>query len=285
MIVAGDPMNLGMEETFGRAFVTDGRRLVRVPVTLEEGDVPGLITPESLVMCRKLTDKRERSDGTRMVMTRRSVVADNTATFPRKQDMRLIHNDEDAPEGVDEYADLDEVFGKSFPSAAAMDLLIPDAEGAMAQITLNPTMLREMADALGSKDQVTLKFFTHTEAVRVEGAGEIADAVGVLMPIRANGKCAGFEMLGLPDEVELPKDYPDGPALPGTEDEDMILQAIEVIRELGRASTSSLQRRLRIGYNRAANIMDILEERGVIGPPAEGGARDVLALPDAKVGA
>ena len=53
----------------------------------------------------------------------------------------------------------------------------------------------------------------------------------------------------------------------GDEDDELLNQAVEIIRETRRASTSSLQRRLRIGYTRAARIMDILEERGIVGPP------------------
>jgi len=60
------------------------------------------------------------------------------------------------------------------------------------------------------------------------------------------------------------------------ENDDLLEQAIEVLRSTKRASTSSLQRRLRIGYNRAANLMDLLEEKGIIGPPTETGPRDIL---------
>lgn len=51
----------------------------------------------------------------------------------------------------------------------------------------------------------------------------------------------------------------------GNEDADLIEQAIEVVVYAGQASTSSLQRRLRLGYGRAARIMDELEKMGVIG--------------------
>lgn len=60
------------------------------------------------------------------------------------------------------------------------------------------------------------------------------------------------------------------------EDEDgdeLINQAIELIRKEGRASTSRLQRKLRIGFPRAARIMDELEQKGIVGP-VEGGGRD-----------
>ncbi len=44
-------------------------------------------------------------------------------------------------------------------------------------------------------------------------------------------------------------------------------EAIALVRKLNKASTSLLQRRFRIGYTRAARIMDAMEEMGVIGPP------------------
>jgi len=65
------------------------------------------------------------------------------------------------------------------------------------------------------------------------------------------------------------------------EDESLLEQAIEVIRKSQRASASLLQRRLRIGYPRAARLLDSLEEMGVVGPALGGGReRDVLISPN-----
>jgi S-DNA-T family DNA segregation ATPase FtsK/SpoIIIE len=64
-------------------------------------------------------------------------------------------------------------------------------------------------------------------------------------------------------------------------DEEMVREAIRVIRESRRASTSTLQRRLRIGFTRAGRIMDLLEERGIIGPPQGVAPRDILVDLDA----
>lgn len=64
-------------------------------------------------------------------------------------------------------------------------------------------------------------------------------------------------------------------------DDDLLEQSIEIIRETRRASTSSLQRRLRIGYTRAARIIDILEERGILGPPRGSEPREILIDLDA----
>lgn len=60
------------------------------------------------------------------------------------------------------------------------------------------------------------------------------------------------------------------------EDEELIEQCIEVIRSEQKASVSLLQRRLRLGYGRAARIMDELENRGVVGPSKGAEPRDIL---------
>ncbi len=65
-------------------------------------------------------------------------------------------------------------------------------------------------------------------------------------------------------------------------DDDMYEQAKEAVEEAGRASTSYLQRKLRIGYSRAARLMDILEQKGVIGPADGSRPRDVLSRAGAK---
>jgi S-DNA-T family DNA segregation ATPase FtsK/SpoIIIE len=51
---------------------------------------------------------------------------------------------------------------------------------------------------------------------------------------------------------------------------------VEIIRTTKRASTSNLQRKLSIGYNRAARIMDELEDRGIVGPDLPGQGREIL---------
>jgi len=64
-------------------------------------------------------------------------------------------------------------------------------------------------------------------------------------------------------------------------DDDLIMEAISLVRETQRASASLLQRRLRIGYPRAARLLDQLEEMGIVGSSQGGGReRDVLIEPD-----
>jgi DNA segregation ATPase FtsK/SpoIIIE-like protein len=60
------------------------------------------------------------------------------------------------------------------------------------------------------------------------------------------------------------------------EDKKLILECFEVIRLERYASTSNLQRRLRLGYNRAAYVIDYLEKVGVLGPPDGSKPREIL---------
>ena len=65
------------------------------------------------------------------------------------------------------------------------------------------------------------------------------------------------------------------------EDEDPLLQdAIGIVVSSGQASTSMLQRRLKLGYARAARVMDQMEERGIIGPSEGSKPRRVLITKD-----
>ncbi len=66
-----------------------------------------------------------------------------------------------------------------------------------------------------------------------------------------------------------------------SDDGDLYKKALEVVLTDRKASTSYLQRRLKIGYNRAAELIDELEDRGIIGPATGGGAkREILVDPD-----
>jgi DNA segregation ATPase FtsK/SpoIIIE, S-DNA-T family len=87
--------------------------------------------------------------------------------------------------------------------------------------------------------------------------------------------------------LETPKDEngkPEGAEGVGSEgaeggddvDDDLYQDAVRVVCEMGRASTSTLQRRLRIGYGRAAHLIDIMEKDGIVGPPDGTRPREVL---------
>jgi DNA segregation ATPase FtsK/SpoIIIE, S-DNA-T family len=64
------------------------------------------------------------------------------------------------------------------------------------------------------------------------------------------------------------------------EQDPMYADAVRVVLEMGKASTSTLQRRLRLGYGRAARILDMMHHEGIIGPPDGSKPREVLKRPD-----
>ena len=63
----------------------------------------------------------------------------------------------------------------------------------------------------------------------------------------------------------------------GGEDADLYRQSLEIVRERGIASISYIQRRLRIGYNRAARLVERMEEEGLLAPGEVGKPREILA--------
>jgi S-DNA-T family DNA segregation ATPase FtsK/SpoIIIE len=86
--------------------------------------------------------------------------------------------------------------------------------------------------------------------------------------------------------LEAPKDE-NGKPIPGTgggsdaaegsdADDELFQDAVRVVCEAGRASTSTLQRRLRIGYGRAAHLIDLMERDGIVGPPDGTRPRELL---------
>jgi DNA segregation ATPase FtsK/SpoIIIE, S-DNA-T family len=68
----------------------------------------------------------------------------------------------------------------------------------------------------------------------------------------------------------------DGTAMGGAEGGDLYQQAVQVVVRDRKASTSYIQRRLQIGYNRAASLMERMEEEGIIGQPNHAGKREIL---------
>ncbi|MCC5843376.1 MAG: DNA translocase FtsK 4TM domain-containing protein [Verrucomicrobia bacterium] len=158
----------------------------------------------------------------------------------------------------------------NFPSRIAFQV---------AQKTDSRTILDAIgADKLLGKGDMLFLAPSSAKLQRAQGAWTSDEEIGQIVDfIKAQGS---------PDyenkvTEKLTSSAPELPAQ--DEDDDLIEQAVEVIRQTRRASTSSLQRRLRIGYNRAARLMDQLEEKGVIGPPQGSDPREILIDLDGEV--
>jgi S-DNA-T family DNA segregation ATPase FtsK/SpoIIIE len=84
--------------------------------------------------------------------------------------------------------------------------------------------------------------------------------------------------------LEGPKDDAgkdiDGNGETSQEDDDLFDDAVRLVFEFGKASTSLLQRRLRIGYGRAAHLIDMMERDGLVGPADGSKPREILKSPD-----
>jgi len=79
------------------------------------------------------------------------------------------------------------------------------------------------------------------------------------------------------DEITIIKD--DQKNTDGNENivrDELYSKAVDIIKNEGRASTSFLQRKLQIGYNRAARIMETMEKEGIVGPANHVGKREIL---------
>jgi len=105
-------------------------------------------------------------------------------------------------------------------------------------------------------------------------------AQSVIMDDREIEKIIGYWKSQIEEEEETVQKAPWEELVPilGDDSDNLIEEAIELVRREGHASTSRLQRKLRIGFPRAARLMDELEERGVVGPVESGGReREVLS--------
>jgi len=97
---------------------------------------------------------------------------------------------------------------------------------------------------------------------------------------------AHVKTLGEPEYIddEIFYDEDEENAEPGLfddgEGDPLFEKALEIVLQQGKASASFIQRRLKIGYNRSARLVELMEERGIVGPSQGSKPRDVLRNPD-----
>lgn len=151
------------------------------------------------------------------------------------------------------------------------------------------------ADALIGRGDMLFLNPSGSNLIRAQGAWVADDEVRkVVSFLKAQGKpiyeSAIKDRLDKVADAEPGDEFEEGgagDAVTGDGDADadgqLLKQALVIIRETRRATTSSLQRRLRIGYNRAARLMDELEQQGYIGPANGNDPREILVDLDGEM--
>jgi S-DNA-T family DNA segregation ATPase FtsK/SpoIIIE len=131
---------------------------------------------------------------------------------------------------------------------------------------------------LGQGDMLYLPPST-SRLIRAQGVLVTDDEIGRLVDFVSAQSSPAFD-LAIHERMEATAAPEDDVT---DEDEELVEKCLEIIRQEKRASTSLLQRRLRLGYTRAARIVDILEQRGILGPGEGAKPREILVDLDATV--
>ncbi|CAN5303007.1 DNA translocase FtsK [soil metagenome] len=100
----------------------------------------------------------------------------------------------------------------------------------------------------------------------------------VVRHLKRSGAPAYLEQILEGPDIQAASGLADSGA-PDAEQDPLYDEAVRVVTETRRASISGVQRRLKIGYNRAARMVETMEEAGIVGPLQSNGAREVLAPP------
>jgi S-DNA-T family DNA segregation ATPase FtsK/SpoIIIE len=107
------------------------------------------------------------------------------------------------------------------------------------------------------------------EWLRTQGEPDYIE--GVLEEVQSLGGGKVIGESGLPEDASIGEN--------GEEYDELYDQAVRIVTESRRASISGVQRRLKIGYNRAARLIEVMEQQGIVTAPETNGNRTVLAPP------
>ncbi len=138
------------------------------------------------------------------------------------------------------------------------------------------------AEKLIGKGDMLYEPMGASKPIRVQGCFISSDEVEAVVEYVKQGSTAEYSQ-DVMDQIEKQVEKNEGAADAFADDEDadeMLSAAIDVVVESGQASTSLLQRRLKLGYSRAARIIDQMEERGIVGEFEGSKPRKILITRD-----
>lgn len=139
------------------------------------------------------------------------------------------------------------------------------------------------AEKLLGRGDMLFRFATSPKPNRIQGCFVSDEEVEAVVEFIKKGKTAEYDdnvMVEIERQAAVEKKQKTGLVEDGPDEDPMLHDAIRVVVESGMASTSLLQRKLKLGYARAARIVDEMEQRGVVGPYKGAKPRDVLITMD-----
>jgi DNA segregation ATPase FtsK/SpoIIIE-like protein len=204
---------------------------------------------------------------------------------------------------IDEFADLMATTGKELESTVARLAAMSRAVGIHLVLATQRPSIDVITGLIKANIPSRIAFMVASKmdsriiidmvgAEKLLGKGDLLYAGAVdPFPIRMQGAYVSEEevenvveyvkTLGAPDYIDEEIFYDDdeeeaGPSLYSDGDDPLYDKALEIVTQQGKASASYIQRRLKIGYNRAARLVEVMEERGVVGPAQGSKPRELL---------
>ncbi len=133
------------------------------------------------------------------------------------------------------------------------------------------------AESLIGNGDLLLSKPEYPKPLRVQGCYTSDEEIAkVVEAVKAQGEPDYHSEILKTNLITLGDSMPDGSGGSASSDDPLLWEAADIVVSSGLGSTSNIQRKLKVGYSRAGRIMDMLEEKGIVGPPNGSKPRDVL---------